>query len=234
MDLYLVADLEVGEPGHGVLVAELHAPARRGVLATFVEGDAAVGEEHRVRHLHEVLAAGVLLGLPLHVEGADRGRVVLVAGHDVHRAAGDVAVVEQPGPALGDVDARLGGRRARRARDERHLRAGGRRAGGRRGLRRWRAPSWPIRRSRPRARVPPRVRRRERARATAAGTAAGAGRAAGRSAASAVLAPGSGPAGPPVPPSAAAPTTTSAVATTAPSTAARARPSFPRRARDRT
>ena len=74
-------------------------PPDDGVLATFVEGDAAVGEEHRVRHLHEVLAAGVLLGLPLHVEGADRGRVVLVAGHDVHRAAGDAAVVEQPGPA---------------------------------------------------------------------------------------------------------------------------------------
>src|SRR5436190_2257077 len=42
VDLNLVADLEVGEPGDGVVVPELHAPARRGVLTTFVEGDAAV------------------------------------------------------------------------------------------------------------------------------------------------------------------------------------------------
>ena len=116
MDLDFVADLEVGEPGDGV--ARGRASRTR---PTGCPGDLRGRRCRRRRRTPstasaQVLAAGVLLGLPLDVEGADRGGVVLVAGHDVHRAAGDVAVVEQPGPALGDVDARLGGRRARRAR----------------------------------------------------------------------------------------------------------------------
>ena len=128
---------------HGVLLAELDAPARGGVRVAFVEGDAAVGEEHRARHLHEVLPAGVR-SRPSTARGRCRRGVgsswspVMI----VHRAAGRRAVVEQPGLAARDVDARLGGRSARRAR-----RATVGRGPSWRGLVAVgvQAPSWPIR-----------------------------------------------------------------------------------------
>ena len=66
MDLHLVADLQVVEPPARIGLGELHAAGRRGGEVALVEGDAALGEEHRPRHLGQPFPAGPLLGLPLH------------------------------------------------------------------------------------------------------------------------------------------------------------------------
>src|SRR5882757_509226 len=89
---------QVGEEPPRHAVRQVDAAAGLGAQAAGVEGDAAVGEEHRVRHRGVVELAGqVVLVLPEHPVRAGRGALALFATGDRDRAQHYPAVVDQPG-----------------------------------------------------------------------------------------------------------------------------------------